>query len=128
MSSFIQDFDALDKEEDIEQMKRDLLIERAGLVQTLDSSSVGFSLFSEEVIQEVKDLLRLFGVPFVEAPFEAESQCAELERNGLVDGIVTEDSDVFLFGGRSVYKNIFHKSQFVQSYKMTTVAKELGLS
>ena len=69
---------------------------------------MGFNLFSEEIIQDVKDLLQLFGIPYVDAPYEAESQCAELEKNGLVDGIVTEDSDVFLFGGKNVFKNLFH--------------------
>ena len=46
----------------------------------------------------------MFGLPFLIAPAEAEAQCAWLDENRLVDGVVTDDSDVFLFGGRCVYR------------------------
>ena len=46
----------------------------------------------------------------------------------MVDGVVTEDSDVLLFGAQNVYKNIFHKNKFVEVYKTHTIVKDLGLS
>ena len=35
---------------------------------------------------------------------EAEAQCAWLDEAKLVDGVVTDDNDVFLFGGQHVYR------------------------
>lgn len=69
----------------------------------------------------------MMGVPFVQAPYEAEAQCAFLEINGLVDGIVTEDSDALLFGSKCVLRNIFDKSRFVQLYSSKNILNEMGL-
>ncbi|CAN0174176.1 unnamed protein product, partial [Phaeothamnion confervicola] len=68
-----------------------------------------------------------FGVPYIVAPMEAEAQCAELERLGLVDGVVTDDSDVWVFGGRVVYKNIFDDKKYVEAYYLTDAEREIGL-
>ena len=38
---------------------------------------------------------------------EAESQCAFLDTACLTEGTITDDSDVWLFGGKRVYKNFF---------------------
>lgn len=38
-------------------------------------------------------MLRLMGVPVIEAPCQAEAQCTELARAGLVYATVTEDMD-----------------------------------
>ena len=60
----------------------------------------------------------MFGLPYIIAPMEAEAQCAYMEINNLVDGVVTDDSDVFLFGARNVYKNIFDDRKYVETYLM----------
>ena len=46
----------------------------------------------------------MFGLPYIIAPMEAEAQCAWLDAADLVDGVVTDDNDVFLFGGQHVYR------------------------
>lgn len=79
------------------------------------------------MIQECQQLLKLFGIPYITAPMEAEAQCAELVHLGLVDGIVTDDSDTFLFGGTRVYKNMFNQAKFVECYLASDLEKEFSL-
>ncbi|PYI03068.1 PIN domain-like protein [Aspergillus sclerotiicarbonarius CBS 121057] len=82
---------------------------------------------SQVMITECQQLLTLFGLPYITAPMEAEAQCAELVSLGLVDGIITDDSDIFLFGGTRVYKNMFNQSKFVECYLTTDLEKEYSL-
>ncbi|KAM3230306.1 hypothetical protein ACQJBY_060852 [Aegilops geniculata] len=77
---------------------------------------------------ECQELLQMFGLPYIIAPMEAEAQCAYMEINNLVDGVVTDDSDVFLFGARNVYKNIFDDRKYVETYLMKDIESELGLT
>ena len=79
------------------------------------------------MVTECQQLLKLFGLPYVTAPMEAEAQCAELVKLGIVDGIVTDDSDVFLFGGTRVYKNMFNQAKFVECYLSSDLEKEYSL-
>lgn len=82
---------------------------------------------TQVMIQECQALLKLFGLPYITAPMEAEAQCAELVHLGLVDGIVTDDSDIFLFGGTRIYKNMFNAAKFVECYLSTDLEKEYAL-
>ncbi|KAB8229361.1 ssDNA endodeoxyribonuclease RAD2 [Aspergillus alliaceus] len=82
---------------------------------------------SQIMISECQQLLTLFGLPYITAPMEAEAQCAELVALGLVDGIITDDSDIFLFGGTRVYKNMFNQGKFVECYLTSDLEKEYSL-
>lgn len=55
--------------------------------------------------------LRAEGIQYIVAPYEADAQMAYLERIGLVDGIITEDSDLLVFGCR----NVLFKFDFASS-------------
>ncbi|CEH18276.1 flap structure-specific endonuclease [Ceraceosorus bombacis] len=76
---------------------------------------------------EIQHMLRCFGIPYLTAPMEAEAQCAELVSRKLVDGIITDDSDVFLFGGTRVYKNMFADKKNVECFLLTDMERDLGV-
>lgn len=82
---------------------------------------------TQQMISQIMLLLRLFGIPYITAPMEAEAQCAELVLLGLVEGIITDDSDVFLFGGMRVFKNMFNQSKTVECFHSSDLSRELGL-
>lgn len=80
-----------------------------------------------QMAKEIQLMLRLFGLPYITAPMEAEAQCAELVSIGLADGIITDDSDVFLFGGTFIYKNMFNNKKYVECYKLSDLQHDLGM-
>ncbi|MED6197134.1 DNA repair protein uvh3 [Stylosanthes scabra] len=83
---------------------------------------------NSELFTECQELLPMFGLSYIIAPMEAEAQCAFFETTKLVDGVITDDSDVLLFGARRVHKNIFDDHKYIETYFMEDIEKELGLS
>ena len=64
---------------------------------------------SKEMTEDAKTLLRLMGVPVIEAPTEAEAQCAALAKAGAVRAAVSEDMDTLTFGAPIMLRNVFGK-------------------
>lgn len=52
---------------------------------------------------------------------EAEAQCAVLDLSDQTHGSITEDSDILLFGGRRVYKNIFNQNKYAELYTVENI-------
>ncbi|KAA8533741.1 hypothetical protein F0562_031258 [Nyssa sinensis] len=58
---------------------------------------------------------------------EAEAQCALLNSESLCDGCFSSDSDVFLFGARTVYRDIcLGEGGHVVCYEMADIERKLG--
>lgn len=53
---------------------------------------------TKQQIEDVKILLHLMGIPTIDAPCEAEAQCAELVKAGKAYATGTEDMDALTFG------------------------------
>lgn len=54
---------------------------------------------------------------------EAEAQCGFLDEAGLTQGTITDDSDIWLFGGRRVYKNFFQQKKYVEFFESEDIVK-----
>merc|ERR1719145_227518 len=61
---------------------------------------------TREQNEQTKKLLRLMGLPIVDAPSEAEATCAALCRDGKVYGAATEDADCLTFGTKTLVRNL----------------------
>ncbi|XP_067879064.1 flap endonuclease GEN homolog 1 isoform X2 [Heterodontus francisci] len=85
--------------------------------------------YFKSVLKECCELLDCLGIPWVCAAGEAEAMCAYLNENGYVDGCITNDGDVFLYGAQIVYRNFTMntKDPHVDCYKMSTIKSKLSL-
>ncbi|KAF2276716.1 uncharacterized protein EI97DRAFT_432964, partial [Westerdykella ornata] len=52
-----------------------------------------------------KQLIKQFGFPIHYAPGEAEAECALLQREGIVDAVLSEDVDTLMFGSGITIRN-----------------------
>ncbi|KKF94719.1 Flap endonuclease GEN-like 1 [Ceratocystis platani] len=59
---------------------------------------------------QAKRIIRMFGLPFHDAPGEAEAECALLQQRGVVDAVLSEDVDTIMFG-------CMHTMRFVRSQR-----------
>jgi len=53
-----------------------------------------------EMARQLIDELKENGIQYIVAPYEADSQMVYLERKGIVHGILSEDSDLLVFGAK----------------------------
>ncbi|KAH9500856.1 hypothetical protein Btru_073166 [Bulinus truncatus] len=86
--------------------------------------------FFYQSCQQYKELLLAMGLPVIECSGEAEKLCAELNRKKIVDGVITDDSDAFVYGGLTIYKGVFskHKERFAERYRMNDILTTLKLT
>ena len=83
---------------------------------------------SKEQWDQCRDLLNLMGVPYINAPEEADSQCAYLAKEGFVDAVLTEDMDILTFGSPKIVRNLTsHKTETTEII-LENVLKKLELN
>lgn len=112
---------------ELETLERNLLTEQNSLKAKKQQQERIAATVTGQMFLESQELLRLFGIPYIEAPMEAEAQCAILDLTDQTSGTITDDSDIWLFGARHVYKNFFNKNKFVEYYQYVDFHNQLGL-
>ncbi|KAH8402852.1 hypothetical protein KR222_002931 [Zaprionus bogoriensis] len=67
------------------------------------------------VLKQCENLLLSMGIQCIQGPGEAEAYCAFLNKHGLVDGVISQDSDCFAYGALRVYRNFSVSMQGAQA-------------
>lgn len=114
--------------EELMQLQQQLAEEQQGLIAERGQLDRLAASVTDQMYGECQELLQLFGIPWLVAPSEAEAQCAFLDMNGLTHGTITDDSDVWVFGGQRVYKNFFNQDKHCEYFTAADVDKHFGLS
>ncbi|XP_016703600.1 flap endonuclease 1 isoform X2 [Gossypium hirsutum] len=81
--------------------------------------------------EDCKRLLRLMGVPAIEAPSEAEAQCAALCKSGKVYAVASEDMDSLTFGAPRFLRHLMgpgSRKVPVLEFEVGKVLEELNLT
>ncbi|XP_042471866.1 flap endonuclease 1-A [Zingiber officinale] len=81
--------------------------------------------------EDCKRLLRLMGVPTIEAPCEAEAQCAALCKSDKVYAVASEDMDSLTFGAPKFLRHLMDPSSKkipVMEFEVSKVLEELELT
>jgi 5'-3' exonuclease len=79
-------------------------------------------------IESSKKLFNLFGIKYIHEECEAESLLAVLCRNNVVDGCISEDSDILANGGNLFLKNFNADKNTVDEYCLHGILSNLNLN
>ncbi|KAI9482329.1 hypothetical protein BX667DRAFT_494181 [Coemansia mojavensis] len=122
--------DGLAKQPTYGAMRAELESEMQILRMRMRDSKRDASGVEADMVEDIRVLLTLFGIPYITAPMEAEAQCASLIAAQLVDGMITDDSDAFLFASSrstKVYRHFFQKDRYVEMYSAEAVFQDSSL-
>ncbi|CCC13206.1 hypothetical protein SMACR_06425 [Sordaria macrospora] len=67
-----------------------------------------------EMARHLIDELKKADVPYVVAPYEADAQLIYLERQGIISGVVSEDSDLLVFGAKRLLTKMDQYGQCIE--------------
>ncbi|MBN1645064.1 flap endonuclease-1 [Candidatus Woesearchaeota archaeon] len=65
-----------------------------------------FSYLSSEMVEQAKELVKLLGLPVIQAPSEGEAQAAQLVKNNDAWAVVSQDYDSLLYGADRLIQNL----------------------
>lgn len=105
--------------------------QETGNVENMEKFSKRLVKVTARHNDECKRLLQLMGVPYVEAPCEAEASCAALVKSGKVYAVATEDMDALTFGTAILLRHLTAseaKKLPIQEFHLSKALQEAGLS
>ncbi len=114
------------KKEQAEQNRQEAL-EEGDMDKVLKYAGMSVKVTSQ-MTNDAKELVRLLGLPVIEAPSEAEAECSIMAKAGKVYAVATEDMDCLTFGCPILLRDFTNKDDPVIEIKLDIVLKDLNIT
>lgn len=120
---FVFDGDSIQVKKDTEQKRADKRHEnreKAHALYAAGDKRLAYDYFQKcvsitpEMAKCVIEYLQVNSIPYVVAPYEADAQMVYLEKEGLVHGIISEDSDLLVFGCRRLITKLNDNAECIE--------------
>lgn len=82
------------------------------------------SVLRDDMVEDSKHLLSLFGIPFIQAPSEGEATAANLTITGQAYASASQDFDSLLFGAKKLIRNFTNSGRRKLPNRNTTIEIE----
>lgn len=125
LKDLIKDDDSVQRKRLLQTKKSFNIEEIEEQVERIKKQSVKLTSEDYAISKKVFDLL---GIPYFQAPVEAETTCSDLCIRGKVDFAITEDSDVFAYGCKFVFTKINTSTDTCVCIKYEDILNALELS
>lgn len=103
--------------------------EKKQITQRIISYKNQLVRITNDHVRLVKKLLKVFRLPFVDAPNDAEAVACYLNKIGKVDLVITEDSDCLVFGCKYLLRGFNnHKFSGFELFVTKNIWEGIGLS
>jgi flap endonuclease-1 len=113
------------EDEDIDEL---LVKNTDELKDELEKTTKRIIYVRSEHIESLKTMLKNMGLPYVVSKGEAESLMGHLCAEGIIDGCISEDTDVLVNGGKIFLRNITADKNTVDEYCLEGILSGLGMS
>jgi 5'-3' exonuclease len=79
--------------------------------KAVDADRLGKQAFklTDDLVQPIKDLLTIMGVPWIQAKHEADFVLAKLAKTGMIRSVISADADMLVFGIPVLIKPVSQK-------------------
>tara|TARA_B100001173_G_scaffold312517_1_gene334307 strand:- start:2161 stop:3099 length:939 start_codon:yes stop_codon:yes gene_type:complete len=101
--------------------------EKNSIMSKMANLKKEFIRISDSDIKNVKTLLELYGVCYIEASGEADVVCSNMVINGEAWACLSDDMDMFLYGCNRVLRFISLLNHSVIIYDTATILRELNM-
>lgn len=84
-------------------------------------------IFTQTMVQDILYFFEILGIPVIRENEESDFILAQLSKNNKIDYILSDDSDLLVFGAKKVLKNFCIREENFQIYCLDNILDQLNI-